>query len=127
MFEHLRRSYNYIPNHLGPHGLPLIGRADWNDCLNLNCFSEEPGESFQTFSHPNAPDDRVAESVLIAGMFVAIGPELSEAGMQDCSLVTVSYRVGGGVGTMGVIGPTRMDYSKVLQAVRMASRTLSDD
>ena len=29
-------------------GLPLIGRADWNDCLNLNCFSDTPGQSFQT-------------------------------------------------------------------------------
>ena len=63
-------------NNLGPHGLPLIGRADWNDCLNLNCFSDAPGESFQTFSNPDAPDDRVAESVLIAGMFMSIGPKL---------------------------------------------------
>ena len=76
LLEHLRRSFNFTVTHLGPHGLPLIGRADWNDCLNLNCFSDEPSESFQTFSNPNAPDDRVAESVLIAGMFVAIGPDL---------------------------------------------------
>ena len=76
LLEHLRRSFGYLRTHKGPHGLPLIGRADWNDCLNLNCFSDEPSESFQTFSNPNAPDDRVAESVLIAGMFVAIGPEL---------------------------------------------------
>ena len=76
LLEHLRRSFGYLRTHKGPHGLPLIGRADWNDCLNLNCFSDEPSESFQTFSNPNAPDDRVAESVLIAGMFVAIGPDL---------------------------------------------------
>ena len=48
MYEHLKRSYNYIINHMGPHGLPLIGRADWNDCLNLNCFSKDPNDSFQT-------------------------------------------------------------------------------
>ena len=76
LFEHLRVSFNHVIENLGPHMLPLIGRADWNDCLNLNCFSDEPSESFQTFSNPNAPDDRVAESVLIAGMFVAIGPDL---------------------------------------------------
>ena len=76
LLEHLRRSFGYLRTHKGPHGLPLIGRADWNDCLNLNCFSDEPSESFQTFSNPNAPDERVAESVLIAGMFVAIGPDL---------------------------------------------------
>ena len=76
LLEHLEVSFGHVVNNKGPHGLPLIGRADWNDCLNLNCFSDAPGESFQTFSNPNAPDDRVAESVLIAGMFVAIGPEL---------------------------------------------------
>ena len=48
LLEHLRRSFGYLRTHKGPHGLPLIGRADWNDCLNLNCFSKEPGESFQT-------------------------------------------------------------------------------
>ncbi|MBQ4075293.1 MAG: glycosyl transferase [Clostridia bacterium] len=76
LLEHLEASFYHVVNNKGPHGLPLIGRADWNDCLNLNCFSDEPSESFQTFSNPNAPDDRVAESVLIAGMFVAIGPDL---------------------------------------------------
>ncbi len=75
LFEHLKRSFYHVVNNLGPHGLPLIGRADWNDCLNLNCFSTEPDESFQTYGQS---DGRVAESVLIAGMFVAIGPEYVE-------------------------------------------------
>lgn len=70
MFEHLRRSFYHVVNNLGPHGLPLIGRADWNDCLNLNCFSTEPDESYQTTT---SKDGKVAESVLIAGMFVFIG------------------------------------------------------
>jgi len=77
LLEHLQASFQHVVENRGPHGLPLIGRADWNDCLNLNCFSDEPDESFQTFSNPNAPDPRIAESVLIAGMFVSIGPELS--------------------------------------------------
>ena len=70
LMEHLRRSFNYTAAHLGPHGLPLIGRADWNDCLNLNCFSSQPGESFQTTGPSEGP---VAESVFIAGMFVKYG------------------------------------------------------
>ncbi len=74
LLEHLTRSFYHVPNNLGPHGLPLIGRADWNDCLNLNCFSETPDESFQTYGDP---DGRVAESVFIAGLFVFIGPEYS--------------------------------------------------
>lgn len=75
LMEHLKRSFYHVINNLGPNGLPLIGRADWNDCLNLNCFSSEPDESFQTFGDP---DGRVAESVLIAGMFAFIGPEYVE-------------------------------------------------
>ena len=70
LLEHLRRSFDYTRTHLGPHGLPLIGRADWNDCLNLNCFSEHPGESFQITGPSEGP---VAESVFIAGMFVKYG------------------------------------------------------
>lgn len=75
LMEHLRRSFNYTCTHLGPHGLPLIGRADWNDCLNLNCFSEHPGESFQITGPSEGP---VAESVFIAGMFVKYGHEYAQ-------------------------------------------------
>ena len=72
LLEHLRRSFSFTATHKGPHGLPLIGRADWNDCLNLNCFSTEPGESFQTTGPSEGP---VAESVFIGGMFVKYGRE----------------------------------------------------
>ncbi|MCR5330666.1 MAG: glycosyl transferase, partial [Lachnospiraceae bacterium] len=75
LLEHLRRSINFTVTNKGPHGLPLIGSADWNDCLNLNCFSEEPGESFQTFGPSEGP---VAESVFIAGMFVKYGREYAD-------------------------------------------------
>jgi cellobiose phosphorylase len=72
LFEHLTRSFDHVLNNLGPHGLPLIGRADWNDCLNLNCFSETPDESFQTTGNRQG---RTAESVFIAGMFVGVAPD----------------------------------------------------
>lgn len=75
LFEHMKRSFNHVIDNLGPHGLPLIGRADWNDCLNLNCFSNTPGESFQTVTNI---ESGVAESVFIAGMFVYIGPAYTE-------------------------------------------------
>jgi cellobiose phosphorylase len=74
LYEHLRRAAGYTSDRLGPHGLPLIGRADWNDCLNLNAFSDEPGESFQTV--PNR-EGGVAESVFIAGQFVLAAEELA--------------------------------------------------
>jgi cellobiose phosphorylase len=74
LYEHLQRSFNYTLERLGPHGLPLIGRADWNDCLNLNCFSDTPGQSFQTTTNK---DGKVAESVFIAALFVHAGRELA--------------------------------------------------
>ena len=72
LMEHLKRSFDHVLNNLGPHELPLIGRADWNDCLNLNCFSETPDEPYQTTGNRVG---RTAESIFIAGMFVGIGPE----------------------------------------------------
>ncbi len=76
LYEHLQRSIQYTLDRLGPHGLPLIGRADWNDCLNLNIFSDEPGESFQVA--PLKMDGTVAESVFIAGLFVLAAKELAQ-------------------------------------------------
>lgn len=75
LFEHLKRSFYHVVNNLGPHKLPLIGRADWNDCLNLNCFSNNPDESFQTTENKKGGS---AESVMIAGLFVLYGREFAE-------------------------------------------------
>lgn len=75
LMKHLKASFDHVLHNLGPHGLPLIGRADWNDCLNLNCFSTEPNESFQTTENQAG---RVAESVMIAGMFVLYGSAYAE-------------------------------------------------
>jgi cellobiose phosphorylase len=74
LYEHLRLSLGYILARLGPHGLPLIGRADWNDCLNLNCFSDTPGQSFQTTTNK---EGKTAESVFIAALFVLAAKEMS--------------------------------------------------
>ena len=75
LIDHLQRALQYTLDRRGPHELPLIGRADWNDCLNLNCFSAEPGESFQTTV---GKDGKVAESVFIAGLFVLAAKEMAE-------------------------------------------------
>ena len=76
LLEHLKISFNHVVNNLGPHGLPLIGRADWNDCLNLNCFSNDPNESFQTTGNKN--EGSKAESLMIAGLFVFCGRQYVE-------------------------------------------------
>ncbi|MCQ2141261.1 MAG: glycosyl transferase [Bacteroidales bacterium] len=71
LLQHLKVSFDHVINNLGPHSLPLIGRADWNDCLNLNCFSNDPNESFQTTENNNVGSK--AESLMIAGQFVVCG------------------------------------------------------
>lgn len=78
ILEHLEVSIQYTLNNRGPHKLPLIGHADWNDCLNLNCFSTEPNESFQTAGDVDGSE---AESVMIAGLFLYACQEL--AGLYD--------------------------------------------
>ena len=78
MMHHLKMSFWHVAGAVGPHGLPLAMRADWNDCLNLSCHSDTPGESFQTYTSPKYGADkfsRVAESVLVAAMMAYIGPE----------------------------------------------------
>ncbi len=76
LMDHLHLSLQYTLDHRGPHGLPLIGHADWNDCLNLNCFSSTPGESFQLAGH--IENDKVAESVMIAGLYCRACDEMAE-------------------------------------------------
>ena len=76
LLNHLQVSFEHVTNNLGPHGLPLIGRADWNDCLNLNCFSDNPDESFQTTENNNVGSK--AESLMIAGLFVVEGKDYAE-------------------------------------------------
>ena len=76
LMELLRISFNHVVENLGPHRLPLIGRADWNDCLNLNCFSWDPDESFQTAG--NVTEGSKAESLMIAGLFVFCGRQYAE-------------------------------------------------
>ncbi len=78
MMHHLQQSFYRVVNNVGPHGLPLSMRADWNDCLNLSCFSNTPGESFQTWTSPKYGDDKyskVAESLFVATLFTYAGPE----------------------------------------------------
>ena len=98
--DHLRRSIDFTLERLGPHGLPLIGRADWNDCLNLNVFSERPGDSFQTA--PNRPGG-VAESVFIAALFVLAAKEAEAlAGLTGDTAGAARYAAAGAAMTASI-------------------------
>ena len=96
LYGHLQRSIQYTLERLGPHALPLIGRADWNDCLNLNCFSDQPGQSFQTTTNK---DGKVAESVFIAGLFVLAAREMLELGEK----LEVAKKAGQTVGSFSTL------------------------
>ena len=89
LYEHLERAIQYTLDRLGPHGLPLIGRADWNDCLNLNSPSATPGESFQTAAYT---ESKVAESIFIAGLLVASAREMAEITNRHLDKMPVSAR-----------------------------------
>jgi cellobiose phosphorylase len=95
LLDHLEISIHYTLEHHGPHDLPLIGHADWNDCLNLNCFSDTPGESFQLAGDANKSD--VAESVMIAGLFCAACEELAviyqHQGAKEKAAETLAHAV----------------------------------
>lgn len=60
MYDHLARAVDYTMNNLGPHGLPLMFFADWNDCLNLGGSKNK------------------AESVMVAQMLVAAAYEMTK-------------------------------------------------
>ena len=58
---------------------------------------------------------------------IRIGPENQLPELNDCSIVTASYRVGDhSTGTLGIIGPTRMNYNRVISVLAFMARALSD-
>ena len=58
---------------------------------------------------------------------VTIGAENTDADMQDCSVVTATYRIGDDpLGSLGIIGPTRMNYSRVLAILGYMGKSLSE-
>jgi len=58
---------------------------------------------------------------------IRIGSENEAPELQDCSLVTATYHIGSGTnGTLGVIGPTRMDYQRVVAVLTTMARAMSE-
>ncbi|MGB2980710.1 MAG: heat-inducible transcriptional repressor HrcA [Candidatus Zixiibacteriota bacterium] len=60
------------------------------------------------------------------GISITIGKEMERGEMESCSLVTSPYRAGKVRGTIGIIGPTRMRYSKLVSMVQYTAKLLSD-
>lgn len=75
--------------------------------------------------------EKVMKDVLVpvsqSGVTVRIGTENKIEGMKECSLITATYQVEGRViGTLGVLGPTRMEYSKVIGVVEFLTSALTE-
>ncbi|MGL4370369.1 MAG: heat-inducible transcriptional repressor HrcA, partial [Spirochaetota bacterium] len=61
------------------------------------------------------------------GINTLIGKEILEEDISGCSIVTTSYKIGNkNVGVIGIIGPTRMDYKKVVPLVDYSGKVVSD-
>jgi len=124
LLKHLEVSFDHVINNLGPHGLPLIGRADWNDCLNLNCFSTDPNESFQTTENQAGG---IAESVMIAGMFVLYGGAYSELCNQIGKLDEAERAAGEVTRMIAVIEEHGWDGEWFLRAYDAAGRKIGSN
>ena len=84
--------------------------------------SERASELLSTFEEKQQLSDLVNETLANAdehGIQVYIGNETPVRAMKDCSVVTATYELGEGMqGTIGIIGPKRMDYEKVVSTLK---------
>ena len=63
----------------------------------------------------------------LSGIRISIGEENPEEAAHECSIITANYEIGGRVvGTIGVLGPTRMDYAHVVSVVEFIAQSLSE-
>ena len=85
------------------------------------------------FRYPELADHRKASEIISdfesteTGIQVYIGNEMPVASMRDCSVVTATYDLGDGMkGTVGIIGPRRMDYERVVNVLQHIMGQLDD-
>jgi heat-inducible transcriptional repressor len=75
---------------------------------------------------PQALGDAIRKRVHAPGISITIGAEHDDPRLEDFTVVTAEYHVGSLAGVIGVIGPTRMPYEKVISLVSHTSQLLSD-
>lgn len=97
----------------------LMGIPDLGDVNKLRRL-------FEAFTTKRDLLHLLDESMRVNGIKIFIGSESGYAVLEDCSLVTASYSVGRRVvGTLGVVGPTRMPYEHVIPIVDLTARLVS--
>lgn len=111
----------------GEESRPHMAIGGTSNMLSYPEYSDmEKARSFLSLMETR---DRLADIISQNGEMtftVRIGPETGVPEMADCSIVTMTYTTGNGQqGTIGVIGPTRMQYSRVLSIMDTMGRQLS--
>ena len=110
------------------------------DMLNVNLYMEGLSNIFdipeysdiskaKSFIEMLTQKDEITKKLIERddGITVTIGDENEDSNLQDCSLITASYSVDGKlVGKIGVIGPTRMKYSKITSIIEYLTENLTD-
>jgi cellobiose phosphorylase len=80
VMDHLKRAMAHMYKNKGPHGLPLIGHADWNDCLNLGLEDDEAkGADYMSKGYQCGKQKKTkAESLMIAGLFIKAAQQFAQ-------------------------------------------------
>ena len=103
----------------------ILNKGDFSDDLgqlrNLLRTIEEKSRLVGILGECISTDDSLSDKVQ-----VIIGSENSVDSMQDCSIITAPYRIGNGsaVGTLSVLGPTRIEYARMISVVSYLARML---
>jgi heat-inducible transcriptional repressor len=90
--------------------------ADREKLQSLMKIIHQKSGLIELFEHPGDAN---------SGIVITIGAENKAREIQSCSVVSATYNAGGTTGTIGIIGPTRMPYAKLVSLVKYAARQLS--
>ncbi len=109
----------------GPDAVMLSGEANLLNVPDL-CQIEKLQKLFDAFKTKQDLLDLLDRSMKVSGISIFIGGESGYRSLDDCSVVTAPYDHDGEIiGTVGVIGPTRMSYDEVIPVVDVTARLLS--
>jgi heat-inducible transcriptional repressor len=88
--------------------------------------SERLRKLLELTDQPRALGDLLRKRSRHPGLSISIGREHEDPSLSELTVVTAEYRIGGLTGVIGVIGPTRMPYDKVVSLVTHTSRLITD-
>ncbi len=97
----------------------IIGQPEFADRTKLT-------ELVKFLEEKKGIQDLIESKTIGEGIFITIGSESSIDQIQNCSLVTTTYKAGKLKGSIGIIGPTRMPYSRLVSIVEYTARSLTD-